>query len=166
LTKWKVSSTLSDMETHAAPDAGGAAAQLAALQADRAAVADRAMQPWWYDAALGFLVFVLVAQFTLDNRVVSVVVPLLVVAGCLVLTRVYRRITGFFVSGLRGGATRRVVWIWLAGYAVVGGAGVALEVGLGLRGALVGAGLLLGVGFALLSRWWTRIYIAELRGAL
>jgi hypothetical protein len=154
------------METHGTTDAGSAAAQLAALQADRAAVADRALQPWWYDAALGFLVFVLVAQFTLDNRVVSVVVPLLVVAGCLTLTRVYRRITGFFVSGLRSGPTRRVVWIWLAGYAVLGGAGLALEVGLGLRGALVVAGALLGVGVAFLSRWWTRIYIAELRSAL
>ena len=36
-------------------DRDGAAAQLAALQADRAALADRVMQPWWYDVCLGLL---------------------------------------------------------------------------------------------------------------
>ena len=31
------------------------------------------------------------------------------------------------------------------------------------RGAMVVAGVVLGIGIALLSRWWTRLYIAELR---
>ena len=143
-----------------------AAAQLAALAADREAVAARAMQPWWYDAALGFLVFAVLAQFSLDNDVVSFVVPLLVVAGCVALMQVYRRMTGFFVSGLRGGRTRRVVWVWLVGYAAVVAAGYALEEGAGVRGAMVGAGVVLGVGIAYLSRWWTRLSIAEMRAQL
>jgi hypothetical protein len=31
---------------------------------------------------------------------------------------------------------------------------------------MVVAGAVLGVGVALISRWWTRIYAAELRGEL
>ena len=38
-------------------DPAVAAAQLAALRSGRAAMAERAMQPWWYDALLGLLVF-------------------------------------------------------------------------------------------------------------
>jgi hypothetical protein len=50
-------------------DRATAAAQLETLQADRAALADRAMQPWWYDVSLGLLVVVVVAQFSLRNEV-------------------------------------------------------------------------------------------------
>jgi len=35
--------------------------------------------------------------------------------------------------------------------------------GLEWRGAMVVGGAVLGVGAALISRWWSRIYIAELR---
>ena len=153
------------METHEGTDATQAAAQLASLQADREAVAARAMQPWWYDAALGTLVFVAVAQFSLDSDVVSAVVPLAVVAGCVALTQVYRRLTGFFVGGFRRGRPRRAMWTWFVGYAVVAAGGLVAEMEFGLRGAMVVAGLVLGVGAAFLSRWWTRLYIAELRGA-
>ena len=44
-----------------------AAAQLAALQAGRAAMAERAMQPWWHDATLGVLVFQLVFGLLFGN---------------------------------------------------------------------------------------------------
>jgi len=151
------------METDDGAVVAEAAAQLAALQADREAVAARAMQPWWYDAALGALVFAAVAQFSLDSDVVSVVVPLAVVAGCVALTQVYRRLTGFFVGGFRSGRPRRAMWTWLLGYVVVAGAGMVAEEEFGLRGAMVVAGVVLGVGAAFLSRWWTRLYIAELR---
>jgi hypothetical protein len=154
------------METHeGTTGVAEASAQLAALQADREAVAARAMQPWWYDAALGVLVFAVVAQFSLDSDVVSVIVPLVVVAGCFALTQVYRRMTGFFVSGFRSGRPRRAMWAWSVGYAVVAGAGIVAEEEFGLRGAMVAAGVVLGIGIALLSRWWTRLYIAELRDA-
>jgi hypothetical protein len=154
------------METHeGATGVAEASAQLAALEADREAVAARAMQPWWYDAALGVIVFAVVAQFSLDSNVVSAVVPLLAVTGCLGLTHVYRRITGFSVSGFRSGRPRRAVWAWFVGYAVVAGAGILAEEVFDVRGAMVVAGVVLGIGIALLSRWWTRLYIAELRDA-
>ena len=75
----------------------------------------------------------------------------------------YKRITGFWVNGLRPGRTRRVVRVWLVGYVVVLAIATGAEYGLGWRGAMVAAGAVLGVGIALTSRWWTRIYIAELR---
>lgn len=163
----QVTARLSDMENEVGTtDPAAAAAQLAALRAGREAVADRAMQPWWYDVTLGVLIFVLFAQFSLHNDIVSTVVPLAVIAGCLGLIQAYRRITGFFVSGYRGGRTRRLVWIWLGAAAVAFAAGYALEEGAGLRGAMVVTGAVLGVCFALLSRWWTHVYIAELREEL
>jgi hypothetical protein len=143
--------------------AAGAAADLAALEAGRAHVADRAMQPWWFDALLGLLVFALVAQYSLHLDWVSVVVPVLVVAGCLALKRTYERTTGFWVNGFRPGGTRRAVAVWLVGYVVVLALAAGAEFGLGWRGAMVVGGAVLGVGIALTSRWWTRIYIAELR---
>lgn len=153
------------MESHEI-DQDAATAQLAALRADREAVAARAMQPWWYDVSLGVLVFLLLAQFSLHNRVVSAVAPLVVIAGCVALVVAYRRITGFFVSGYRGGRTRRAIWVWLGAAAVAFAVGFALEEGAGLRGAMVVTGAVLGVCMALVSRWWTHLYIAELREQL
>ena len=40
-----------------AVDRDAAVAQLAALRADRAALADRVLQPWWHDAGAGLLLF-------------------------------------------------------------------------------------------------------------
>jgi hypothetical protein len=41
------------MESDEVSDRDAARAELAALQSQRAALADRAVQPWWYDALLG-----------------------------------------------------------------------------------------------------------------
>jgi hypothetical protein len=48
-------------------------------------------------------------------------------------------------------AMRRVYLVWLA---------------LDVRGAMVAAGAVLGVVVALVSRWWSRVFVAELRGQL
>jgi hypothetical protein len=103
-------------------DPTSTAADLAFLQADRTAMADRAMQPWWYDPLLGLL-----------------------------------------VSGLRPGKTQEVLRVWLVGHVAVLALAVSAESGLGWRGSMVVGGAVLGVGIALISRWWTRIHIAELR---
>jgi len=145
-------------------DKAAAVAQLAALDADRAAMADRAMQPWWYDAALGLLVFQLIASYSFHQSWVTAAALVLLLAGCLVLMNVYKRITGFWVNGMRPGATQRVVRVWVAGYVVVLALSAAAEFGLGWRGAMVAGGAVLGAGIAVISRWWTRVYIAELRG--
>jgi hypothetical protein len=79
---------------------------------------------------------------------------------------VYRRITGFWVNGTRPGRTRRAIRVWFAGYVVVLALAAAAEFGLGWRGAMVVGGAVLGVGIALTSRWWSHIYIDELRQQL
>ena len=42
----------------------------------------------------------------------------------------------------------------------------AVELALDLRGAMMVAGAVLAVALLLISRWWTRIDVAELRGRL
>jgi hypothetical protein len=128
------------------------------------AVADRAMQPWWYDALLGLLVFGLVASYSARENWVTWVALVVFLAGCLALVSAYKRITGFWVNGFRPGRTQRAVRVWLVGYVLVLALAGGAEFGLGWRGAMVVGGAVLGIGVALLSRWWTRLYIAELRG--
>lgn len=142
-----------------------AAAQLDLLRADRAAMADRAMQPWWYDVALGLLVFGMLAQYSLHSDLLSLVSSLVFVAALAALTSWYRRRTGFWVGGFRAGRTRRAIAAWLALYVVVLLAAVWLENVRHVGGAMVVAGAVLGLATVVTSRWWTRIYIAELRDA-
>jgi hypothetical protein len=151
------------MENNEVLDPAAAAAQLGALRADRAAIADRAMQPWWYDAALGLLIFGFVASYSISFPWGPIVALPVLCDGCAVLRAAYRRITGFWVDGMRPGRTRRAIHVWFAGYAVVLGLAAVAEFGLGWRGAMAVGGAVLGVGVALISRWWSRIYIAELR---
>ena len=152
------------MESNGATtEAATAAAQLEALRADRAAMADRAMQPWWYDVTLGLLVFGLFAQYSLDSDWLSIVASLAFVAGLSALMSWYRRRNGFWIGGLRSGRTRRAIWVWVSLYVLVLLAAVWLENVHGVRGAMVIAGAVLGVGITATSRWWTRLFIAELR---
>jgi hypothetical protein len=151
------------MESDGTTDRAAAAADLAALQAGRAAIADRAMQPWWYDVVLGLLVFQLLASYSAHRNWVTAVALVVLLAGCAALMAAYRRITGFWVNGLRPGSTRRAVRVWLVGYVAVLALAAGAEYGLGWRGAMVAGGAVLGVGIAVTSRWWTRIYTAELR---
>ncbi|MCV2491011.1 hypothetical protein OF117_16780 [Geodermatophilus sp. YIM 151500] len=147
-------------------DRDAAAAQLAALQADRAALADRAMQPWWYDALLGLLTFAFLSSYSIAFPWVTVVALPLYLLGMRWLMSVYRRLTGTWVDGTRPGPTRRAVRVyWVAASAVLIPA-LVVELGLEVRGAMVVAGAVVGLTIALVSRWWSRIYIAELRGQL
>jgi hypothetical protein len=155
-----------ESEERVADASSDAAAQLAALRADRAAMAERVVQPWWYDALLGLLVFGFVGSYSAHRDWVTVVAVVVVLAGCLALKTVYRRLTGLWVNGMRPGRTQRAVRVWLVAYGVVLALAAGAEYGLGRRGAMVVGGAVLGVGVALISRWWTRIYVAELRGEL
>jgi|tagenome__1003787_1003787.scaffolds.fasta_scaffold20431417_2 hypothetical protein len=143
-----------------------AAAQLETLQADRAAIAERAMQPWWYDAALGLLVFGFLGSYSFSYPWVTVAVLPVLFAGLFALKKIYERITGFWVSGLRPGRTRKLIYLWFAAYSVVLALAAGAEFGLEWRGAMIVGGAVLGVGIALIGRWWSRIYIAELREGL
>ena len=143
-----------------------AAAHLAALRSDRAAMADRAMQPWWYDALLGLLVFGLLSVVAVGNPFLTIGAVAVFALGLRWLAATYQRLTGFWVDGLRPGRTRTVVRVWFVLYAVTVGPALVLALGFDVRWPLVVVAAVLGVGIALLSRWWSRIYIAELRGEL
>jgi len=158
---------LSDMESDGGTmDATTAAAELAALDADRAALADRVVQPWWYDALLGLLVAGFVSSYSTRSTWVICGALVLLLLGLWGLTALYRRITGLWVNGLRPGPTRRATTVWFVVYGVVLAAAAVFEFLLDVRGAMVVGGVVLGVAIAVISQWWTRIYVAELRGEL
>jgi hypothetical protein len=147
-------------------DPAAAAAQLSALRSGRARMAERAMQPWWYDALCGLLVFGLFGSYSFRKSWVTLAAVGVFLLGLRGLMVLYQRLTGFWVNGLRKGRTRQVVRAWFVLYALVVAAGFAAEYGLEWRGAMVVAGAVLGVGIALIGRWWSRVYIAELREEL
>ena len=158
---------LSDMESDGGTmDATTAAAELATLDADRAALADRVVQPWWYDALLGLLVAGFVSSYSTRSTWVICGALVLLLLGLWGLTALYRRITGLWVNGLRPGPTRRATTVWFVVYGVVLAAAAVFEFLLDVRGAMVVGGVVLGVAIAVISQWWTRIYVAELRGEL
>jgi hypothetical protein len=148
-------------------DRADAAAQLAALRADREKLAQRVMQPWWYDVGLGLSVFLLLSASSLRDagpwRFVALFGGVALLWG---IVTAYKRITGVWVSGLRDGRTQKAIGVWLAVYLVVVGGSLWAEFGLDLRGAAAVGGAVLGVAIAFISRWWMRIYVAELRGEL
>jgi hypothetical protein len=155
------------METHGAMDPTAAAGQLAELRADRERLAERIVPPWWYDPALGVVVLLLVSALSVREAGWWYFADLAVgIVGLGLLVRAYRRITGVWVSGFRKGETRRAIHLWLVAYAVVVGAAAVAEFAFGLRGAMVVAGAVLGVTITFVGRWWTRLYVAELRGQL
>jgi hypothetical protein len=149
-----------------ATDATTAAAELAALEANRAALADRVVQPWWYDALLGLLVAGFLSSYSTHNTWVICGALLVLLAGIRGLMALYRRITGMWVNGLRPGPTQRAVKVWFVVYGVALAAAAIFEFLLDVRGAMVVGGIVVGVAIAFISRWWTRIYVAELRGEL
>jgi len=151
------------MENDALADRAAAESELAALHAQRTALAERAMQPWWYDALLGLLLFAFVGSYSLRNNwitLAAVVVFMVCLRGMIAL---YRRHAGFWVHGFRKGRTRRAIRVRVVCVLLVLGAGFTAELAFDVRGAMVVAGAVLGVALALVDRWWSRIYIAELR---
>jgi hypothetical protein len=148
-------------------DATAAAPELAALRVDRERLAERVVPPWWYDPALGVVVFLLLSALALRDAGWWYFATLgVAVVGLWALVTAYRRITGVWVSGLRRGRTSRVVAVWFALYAVVLAAGLVADFVFGVRFAMVVAGAVLGVAITFLGRWWIRLYVAELRSGL
>ena len=144
-----------------------AAAQLAALEAGQEALAERIVQPWWWDAALGLLLFALLGSYAFHDTRVTAGVLVVVLAGFGGLVAVYKKLTGTWwdarkVGPVQGRVRRAMRW-WFAGYLTVLALGCAAEYQLDLRGAMVVAGAVLGLAVALLSRWVSRIYAAGLR---
>jgi ABC-type iron transport system FetAB permease component len=139
-------------------DRDDAAAQLAALQADRAALADRVLQPWWYDVALGLLLFGFLASYAFDSLWVTFPVMIVFFACLGALVAAYKRITGVWVNA--GG---RVMWTWAALVVLVLGPAFVLAEGYDQHWVMVVAGAVLGTAVAVMGRRWGRAYVAELR---
>ncbi len=140
------------------PEAVEAAAQLAALRADREALAERVLQPWWYDVALGLLLFGFLASYAADSLWVTFPALVLFGAGLGGLVSAYRRITGVWVT-----APPRFVALWAAVVLVVLVPAFVLAEGSGRHWVMVVAGAVLGVAAGVLSRVWSRRWVAELR---
>jgi hypothetical protein len=136
-----------------------AAAQLAALDADRAALADRVVAPWWYDVALGLLLFGFLSSYAVDSLWVTF--PALVVfgAGLGALVAAYKRITGIWVN-----VTWPVMLVWSALVLAVLVPAFVLAEGHGQHWVMVPAGAVPGLAVILFGRHWGRAYAAELRG--
>jgi hypothetical protein len=142
-------------------DRDTAAAQLAALREDRAALADRVLQPWWYDVALGLLLFGFLASYAFDSLWVTFPALVVFMAGLGALVAAYRRITGIWVN-----VTGRAMALWCALVLPVLAAAFVLAEGFDQRWAMVVAGAVLGVAAAVLSRHWGRALVAEMRQSL
>jgi peptidoglycan/LPS O-acetylase OafA/YrhL len=138
-----------------------AAAQLAALQADRAALAERVLQPWWYDVSLGLLLFGFLASYAFDSLWVTFPALVLFGAGLGALVAAYRRITGVWVR-----TGRRAMALWGVLVLLVLVPALVLSEGFDQHWAMVVAGAVLGVAVAVLSRLWGRAYAAGLRDEL
>ncbi|SEP24913.1 hypothetical protein [Trujillonella endophytica] len=145
------------MESHGI-DRETAAAQLAALRTDRAALAERVLQPWWYDVALGLLLFGFLSTYVIDSAWMRFPALFVFLAGLGALVAVYRRRTGIWVN-----ADAPAMKVWLVLVLVVAVPALVLAEGFDQRWAMVVAGAVLGVAVALLSRRWGRAYAAELR---
>ncbi|HYO37634.1 MAG TPA: hypothetical protein VER97_16275 [Geodermatophilus sp.] len=139
-------------------DRDTAAAQLAALRADRAALADRVVQPWWYDVALGLLLFGFLSSYALDSPWVTVPALLLFGAGLGALVSTYRARTGLWST-----TPPRVMAAWAAVVLVVLVPAFVLALGFDQHWVMVPAGAVLGLAAGLLSRVWGRRWAAELR---
>jgi cobalamin synthase len=140
-------------------DRDAAAAQLAVLRADRAALADRVLQPWWHDAAAGLLLFGLFTAQLVEPSWLASVLVLVLAAGFGVLAWSYRSRTGVWVH------PDSTVWLTWAPLVLVVAVPAFVLSDRGQVWALPVAGAVLGLALAVLSRRWTHRWIAELRGA-
>ena len=140
-------------------DRDAAAAQLAALDADRAALADRVLQPWWYDVLLGLLLFGFLASYAFDSLWVTFPALVVFFAGVGALVAAYKRI-----SGVWGSPGPRVVALWGVLVLLVLVPAFVLAEGFDQHWVMVPAGAVLGVAVGVLSRLWGRAWVAELRG--
>ncbi|WP_051571047.1 hypothetical protein [Cryptosporangium arvum] len=103
-----------------------AAEQLAAINDTRAAAADRLVTPWWYHPVLGLLLAGYVLGLSLGDTAVRSGTLAVLIVGSVLLVRVYRRITGVWVSGFNAGRAGR----WAKGMGGLAALGLATAWGI------------------------------------
>jgi hypothetical protein len=141
------------------------AAQLALVADARRNLADRLITPWWYHPALGAMLALYVVAFAFGSTIVRAATLVLFLAGCALLARAYRRLTGVWVSGFDAGPARR--WAY-----ALGGTIAALMLGGWLIAWLTDlvwpvwlAAAVLWVATVLLGRRFDAVLRADLRGS-
>jgi hypothetical protein len=139
-------------------DRDAAAAQLAALQADRSALAERVVQPWWHDVASGLLLFGLVAANAIEPSWVGALVTLGCAAGFGLVAWTYWQRVGVWAYP---GRAQWLTWVLLVAVVLVPAFLLADE----HVWAMPVAGAVLGLALALLVRRWSRQWATELRSA-
>jgi hypothetical protein len=146
------------MESH--ENRAAAEEQLAALQAQRAALAERVVQPWWHDVAAGLLLFGLLSSRVIGSSEVRALATLAFAAGLGALAWTYWRRAGVWAY-----PDRRMWLTWVPLAVVVLVPAFVLADGRGQVWAMPVAGAVLGLALALLGRRWSRQWAAELRSA-
>ena len=157
MTDRKVTGTLSGMESH--EDRAAAAAQLATLQAQRTALADRVVPPWWHDVACGALLFALVSANAIEPSWAGALVTLVCAVGLGLVAWTYWRRAGVWAYPDRA---QWLVWVPLVAVVLVPAFVLADD----HAWAMPAAGAVLGTALALLGRRWSRQWAAELRAGL
>jgi hypothetical protein len=164
LPSWKVRSTLSYMETDSSSGAADAATALQHVRHGRAAAARRITTPGWYHPLAGATLAATLGSGSLTGlaRVGVLLGSLIALLG---LLQLYRRLTGLWVNLLHVPEMRRATVLATVIALAVFAAGTWLEDGQGVRGALAGAGVLLGIAYVLYWRWVERQLVRILQGA-
>ncbi|GAA3598169.1 hypothetical protein GCM10022419_096900 [Nonomuraea rosea] len=103
------------------------AESLSVIAEARAAVADRLITPWWYHPTYGLLLAGCVLACGFGGTAVKVGGVVLLLVGSGALTRVYRSLTGVWVSGFEAGPAGR----WLAAMGGLTVLSVVAALGLG-----------------------------------
>ncbi|WP_166534506.1 hypothetical protein [Blastococcus xanthinilyticus] len=145
-------------------DEHDARTQLAALRSDRAALADRVLQPWWWDVALGALVFLFFGSYATRNWLLIAAALAVFLLGIYGLVTYYRRRTGLWPSADRPGL-QPLLRLWLAccvAWAVAAGLGMSFA----MPWLVAGVSAACGVVVTVLSRRSGQLFVAQLRGEL
>lgn len=145
-------------------DGADARTQLDALRADRAALAGRLVQPWWWDVALGVLVFTFLGSYATRNWPLIGAALVVFLVGVYGLITFYRRRNGLWPSADRPGL-QPLMRLWLGcciGWVVAAALGMAFS----LPWLVLGVSAICGVTAAVLSRRSGRLYVAQLNSDL
>jgi hypothetical protein len=135
-----------------------AAEQLATLDAQRAALADRVVPPWWHDAACGSLLFGLVSANAIEPSWLGALVTLACAAGFGLVAWAYWQRVGVWAYP---GRAQWLTWVLLVAVVLLPAFLLADE----HVWVMPAAGAVLGLALALLTRRWSRQWAAELRSA-
>ncbi|MDQ3139879.1 MAG: hypothetical protein M3Q15_04055 [Pseudomonadota bacterium] len=134
------------------------AAALRMVQETQAKAAMRATAPVWYHPALGAIIATLVASMEAPRFSGGLIAVSM--CGLAILVTQYQKHTGVWPNGLTAGGprTRRLMVFGLLAMMAVLFGGARLKFGYGLDGALIAAGILIGLFATWYGFAWERAF--------